>query len=143
MDLSPKELREMVIRPTLIALDKYSQAAENLLMAIALVKQENSQRLNTACDKNYGIFQIDVPSHQRVWDKYLAFNPELASKIRGLASQREFLIHPHLELATNLSYATAIAWALYLAYPQAKRSCRLTPQMADANNASITKIEPA
>ncbi|MFT4764922.1 MAG: hypothetical protein ACI9OH_002025 [Oleispira sp.] len=121
MDLSPTELREMVIRPTLISLDKYSQAAENLLMAIALVKQENAHRLDTSCAKNYGIFQIDVPSHQRVWDKYLAFNPELASKIRGLASQHEFLKHPHLELATNLSYATAIAWALHLAYPQAKK----------------------
>lgn len=130
MDLSPKELREMVIRPTLISLDKYSQAAENLLMAIALVKQENSQRLDTNCDKNYGIFQIDVPSHQRVWDKYLAFNPELASKIRGLASQREFLKHPHLELATNLSYATAIAWALHLAYPQAKKQTQ--PSVCDS-----------
>ncbi|MEH6448823.1 MAG: hypothetical protein V7765_09150 [Oleispira sp.] len=122
MDLSPKELREMVIRPTLIALDKYSLAAENLLMAIALVKQENMNRLEATSGKAYGIFQIDVPSHQRVWDKYLAFNPELASKIRGLASQREFLNQPHLELATNLSYATAIAWALHLAYPQAKKS---------------------
>lgn len=122
MDLSPQELREMVIRPTLIALGKYSQAAENLLMAIALVKQENSHRFEATNGKAYGIFQIDVPSHQRVWDKYLAFNPELASKIRGLASQREFLNHPHLELATNLSYATAIAWALYLAYPRAKKA---------------------
>ncbi len=124
MDLSPQELREMIIRPTLISLDKYSQAAENLLMAIALVKQEHGHRQDNRCTKNYGIFQIDVPSHQRVWDKYLAFNPELASKIRGLASQREFLKHPHLELATNLSYATAIAWALHLAYPQAKKQSK-------------------
>lgn len=122
MDLSPKELREMVIRPTLIAIDKYSLAAENLLMAIALVKQENMHKLEATNGKAYGIFQIDVPSHQRVWDKYLAFNPELASRIRGLASQREFLKQPHLELATNLSYTTAIAWALHLAYPQAKKS---------------------
>ena len=139
MDLSPKELREMVIKPTLIALDKHSQAAENLLMAIALVKQENMLRLEATNGKAYGIFQIDVPSHQRVWDKYLAFNPELASKIRGLASQREFLKQPHLELATNLSYATAIAWALHLAYPQAKKS------YSNKHNptSSISKIEPA
>lgn len=90
-------------------------------MAIVLVKQENSYRLHTHCAKNYGIFQIDAPSHQRVWDKYLAFNPELASNIRGLASQHAFLKHPHLELTTNLSYATAIAWALHLAFPQAKK----------------------
>jgi hypothetical protein len=122
MDLSPKELREIVIRPTLVSLDKYSQAAENLLMAIVLIKQENMHRLDTSCNKNYGIFQIDVPSHHRAWDKYLAFHPDLASKVRGLASQREFLNHPHLELATNLSYATAIAWVLHLAYPHAKKT---------------------
>ena len=124
MDLNPQELREMVIRPTLISLGKHSQAAENLLLAIALVKQENSHRFNIHCDKSYGVFQIDAPSHQRVWDKYLAFNPELASKIRGLASQHAFLKHPHLELATNLSYATAIAWALHLAFPQAKKQSK-------------------
>jgi hypothetical protein len=154
MDLSPKELREMVIKPTLIALDKYSQAAENLLMAIALVKQENMNRCGKSNSKAYGIFQIDVPSHQRVWDKYLAFNPELASKIRGLASQREFLKQPHLELATNLSYATAIAWALHLAYPQAKRtsskrtsleiiSSKRASSVKSSINNSIGKIESA
>ena len=127
MDLSPKELREMVIRPTLVSLGKYAQAAENLLMATASVKQENINRLEATNGKAYGIFQIDVPSHQRVWDKYLAFNPELASKVRGLASQREFLNQPHLELATNLSYATAIAWALHLAYPQAKKANATRP----------------
>ncbi len=121
MDLNPRELREMVIRPTLIALGKHSQAAENLLLAIAMVKQENISRFAATNGKAYGIFQIDVPTHQRVWDKYLALHPDLASKIRGLASQREFLKNPHLELATNLSYATAIAWALHLAYPQAKK----------------------
>jgi len=130
MDLSPNELREMVIKPTLIALDKHSQAAENLLMAIALIKQENISRLEATNGKAYGIFQIDVPSHQRIWDKYLAFNPELASKIRGLASQREFLKHPHLELATNLSYTTAIAWAIHLAYPQAKKSTSIANSQA-------------
>lgn len=139
MDLSPQELREMVIRPTLISLNKYSQAAENLLMAIALVKQENMIRLGTANNKAYGIFQIDVPSHQRVWDKHLAFNPELASKVRGLASQREFLNQPHLELATNLSYATAIAWALHLAYPQAKKPS----SAASTAKSSISKVQSA
>jgi len=97
-------------------------------MAIVQIKQKNMYHLNADNGKAYGIFQIDVPSHQRVWDKYLAFNPELASKVRGLASQREFLKQPHLELATNLSYATAIAWAIHLAYPKAKKVPRLQSQ---------------
>jgi hypothetical protein len=44
----------------------------------------------------------------------LAYLPELASSIRGLASQRQFLMQPDLELKTNLVYSTAIAWAIYL-----------------------------
>jgi hypothetical protein len=37
----------------------------------------------------------------------------MASRIRGLASQRAFLSDPEGELQTNLSYCTAIAWLLY------------------------------
>jgi hypothetical protein len=37
----------------------------------------------------------------------------MASLVRGLASQHDFLAQPHAELATNLSYATAIAWFMY------------------------------
>jgi hypothetical protein len=37
----------------------------------------------------------------------------MASLVRGLASQHDFLSQPHAELATNLSYATAIAWFMY------------------------------
>jgi len=48
----------------------------------------------------------------------LAFHPDLASRIRGLASQRAFLEDPHSELATNLCYATAIAWVMYILHPQ-------------------------
>jgi len=120
MDLSAKELKEMVIRPTLEYLGKYSQAAENLLVAIAQINSAKATCQDPLTSKSYGIYQIDVPTHQRVWDKYLAFEPDLASKIRGLASQREFLNNPHTELATNLSYATAIAWAVFMAYPQSK-----------------------
>ena len=52
--------------------------------------------------------------HRKVWDQFLATQPELSSKVRGLASQREFLAHPHHELATNLAYATAIALMIFL-----------------------------
>ena len=37
----------------------------------------------------------------------------MASRVRGLASQRAFLSDPDSELQTNLSYCTAIAWLLY------------------------------
>ena len=37
----------------------------------------------------------------------------MAVSVRGMASQRDFLCQPHVELTTNLRYATAIAWGVY------------------------------
>ena len=60
-----------------------------------------------------GLFHITAAQHRDLWDRYLAFNPDLASRIRGLASQRAFLRDPDSELQTNLSYCTAIAWLMH------------------------------
>jgi hypothetical protein len=60
-----------------------------------------------------GLFHITTAQHRDIWDRYLAFKPEIASRVRGLASQRAFLSDPDSELQTNLSYCTAIAWLLY------------------------------
>ena len=64
-------------------------------------------------EEGLGIFRITAAQHRDLWDRYLAFNPEIASRVRGLASQRAFLSDPDSELQTNLSYCTAIAWLMY------------------------------
>jgi len=122
MDISKHELREKIIHPTLKYLGKAGIAAENVLVAIATQKQ---CELNTHHHNNKGLgpYEIDSNSHQMVWDKYLAFHPDLASRIRGLASQRAFLEDPHSELATNLCYSTAIAWVVYILHPQELEHC--------------------
>jgi hypothetical protein len=112
MGICPNELQNLVIRPTLQYLDEFSENAETLLVATAAMESGMGFRLK-GDRKRLGVFQISPQSHQRIWDHYLAKDPDLASKIRGLASQREFLCHPHAELATNLSYNTAIAWMIY------------------------------
>jgi hypothetical protein len=68
--------------------------------------------------RSFGIFQISSNCHLNIWDQYLVQYPDLASNVRGLASQHEFLSHPHAELATNLSYATAMAWMVYQRCPE-------------------------
>lgn len=122
MDISKHELREKIIHPTLKYLGKAGIAAENVLVAIATQKQceLNAHHHN---NKGLGPYEIDSNSHQMVWDKYLAFHPDLASRIRGLASQRAFLEDPHSELATNLCYSTAIAWVVYILHPQELEHC--------------------
>jgi len=116
VDITTQELREQIIHPTLKYLGKSGLGAENVLVAIVSQKQKlvSSKQYPS---KGLGPFGIDSSTHQTVWDKYLAFHPHLASRIRGLASQRAFLIDPHSELATNLCYATAIAWVIYILRP--------------------------
>ncbi len=114
MGICARELRHLVIRPTLKHLKLWSPGAENLLLGTAAQESGLGEHLQREQHRALGIYQITPRMHRNVWDKFLARQPNLASKVRGLASQHEFLHHPHAELATNLSYATAVAMMVYL-----------------------------
>ncbi len=115
MGICLDELRLLVVRPTLKQLRAWSPGMEALLLGTAAQESELGFHLKQGSRHGMGIFQILPSTHRQVWDKYLINFPALASKVRGLASQRDFLQHPHAELATNLRYATAIAWLIYRA----------------------------
>ena len=111
VSVTADHLKEQVIRPTLMNLGSWNPATEQFLLATAI----NAPRLGLFSPRNdgLGIYHITSAQHRDIWDQYLAYNPELASRVRGLASQRSFLINPDGELQTNLSYCTAIAWLLH------------------------------
>lgn len=113
MGICATELRQWVIKPTLKRLGVYSKAAENLLLATAAQESGLGSHLKPAGQRALGIYQIHSLSHRHIWDDHLALRSDMASLVRGLASQHDFLAQPHAELATNLSYATAIAWFMY------------------------------
>jgi hypothetical protein len=100
----------LVIRPTLCCLNIKSSSAIKLLLGTAL--SETDMKSHTASG-GIGIYGITSSQHRQVWDQYLAYRPELASKIRSLASRQRFLQNPDEELGENLAYATAIAWIIY------------------------------
>jgi hypothetical protein len=104
-------LRDQVIQPTLKYLGVWAPATEDFLLSVAVDAPELG--LFSARAESLGIFHVTPQQHRDIWDSYLAFHPELASRVRGLASQRAFLSDPDKELQTNLSYCTAIAWLLY------------------------------
>lgn len=112
MTISTVNLREYVIEPTLSYLGTGSVSAVKLLMGTAA--QESDFDPFTQRNQGLGIYQITPEQHHQTWDHYLAFRPELASLVRGLASQHQFLKNPDKELVTNLAYSTAIAWIIYL-----------------------------
>ena len=111
MYVTVEHLRDQVIQPTLKYLGAWTPAAEEFLLSAATNAPELG--LFSARQNSLGIFHITPKQHRDIWDKYLAFNPDLASRVRGLASQRAFLSDPDKELQTNLSYCTAIAFLLY------------------------------
>ena len=111
MSINAADLMQHVITPTLNYLGMPSIAAEKLLLGTAA----QQSGFDPFCrQQGIGIYQITSRQHRDIWDDYLAFRPDLASKVRGLASQHQFLKYPDQELATNLAYSTAIAWIIYL-----------------------------
>ncbi|MCY4426671.1 MAG: hypothetical protein OXC05_06535 [Halieaceae bacterium] len=111
MQANAAVLKDQVIQPTLEYLGAWSPATEQFLLTTAMNAPEVG--LFSRRSDGLGIYHITTGQHRDIWDKYLAFKPDLASKVRGLASQRAFLRDPDNELQTNLSYCTAIAWLLY------------------------------
>jgi len=110
MGIAASELCLHVIRPTLLYLGRHSPTAEALLLGAAA----SQSALGSALDDHlgHGLYRISALRHQQLWDQHLARDPDLASLVRGLASQHAFLAAPHLELTVNLRYATAIAWLM-------------------------------
>jgi len=111
MGINPQDFRKYIIRPTLKKLGKWSPSLENLLLGSAAQASGLGMELHSAA--GVGVYKIKQELHHRVWDEFLAFDADLASKVRGFASQREFLANPDMELAINLAYSTAIAWGVY------------------------------
>ncbi|MDX1734054.1 MAG: hypothetical protein R3228_06800 [Halioglobus sp.] len=111
MYVTAEHLRDQVIRPTLEYLGAWTPSCEAFLLNAAV----NAPELGLFASRKdgLGLFHITAAQHRDLWDRYLAFNPDLASRVRGLASQRAFLSDPDNELQTNLSYCTAVAWLLY------------------------------
>lgn len=124
MIFSADDLRCYVIRDTLCLLEEnHSRAAENLLLGTAA--QESAMGMHLKARRHLGLYHITPLTHRAVWDRYLVNFPDLASKVRGLASQQTFLQDPHGELLSNLKYATAIAWMIY------KRAAKPLPAADD------------
>lgn len=123
MGIAASDLNQHVIRPTLLYLGSQSVAAEALLLGVAACQSSLGAELDNY--SGYGLYRISALHHQHLWDDHLAASPDLASRVRGLASQHAFLGAPHFELTVNLRYATAIAWLLI------EQRCKVLPAADD------------
>ena len=84
MYVTADHLREQVIRPTLKYLGVWTPASEDFLLQSAVSAPELG--LFSARNTGLGLFHITAVQHRDIWDRYLAFRPDMASRVRGLAS---------------------------------------------------------
>lgn len=147
MGICSPGLKQYVIEPVLMKLGESRAMAVTLLQVTSAVESGDGSILKSA--RNLGIYGTDKCFHRDIWDTWLVNDPELASRVRGMASQHNFLTAPHQELITNLAYATAIAWCGYRMHnvqlpekadPVALALCWQRYYRTDANSHALTKF---
>ncbi len=116
MGILASELQLHVIRPTLKAIELWSEAAENLLLGTAAQESHLGRYLTQIRGPALGIYQMEPGTHQDIWWHYLRYRPELAKKVKTFAASNP----PHRkELVTNLAYATVMTRIYYLRVKEA------------------------
>jgi len=106
MDSQASGFHRHVIQPVTEGLGISGDAIQNLLLGAAWARQFCPWQTTTS---GMGLYNLTPDWHRKLWDDFLAFRPDLASHVRGLASQHGFLESPHQELIGNAPYATAVA----------------------------------
>jgi len=111
--IEPDQLRENVIKPTLKSIGLYSPAAEDLLLATAIMESGLVYLRQHNNGPARGIYQIEPATRADCHANFLEYRDKLDVDIHRLLTSE----HPDDQLITNLSYATAIARIIYFRAP--------------------------
>lgn len=118
--INAKQLRELVIQPTLRYLDPeipYSEDAVELLMMTAAHESHLGTYIAQVNGPALGIYQMEPATEDDIFDNFLKFNYKLAVKIEYLKSDFYEPVVP--DLISNLVYSTAMARVHYYRVPEA------------------------
>lgn len=109
--LNVEQFREFIVVPTLHSIGLYSKAAEQLLIATALVETNLTFIKQLGSGPALGVYQIEPNTERDVWENFLNHRSQLGSKVA------ELKLGIDDELIGNLYYATAIARICYYRIP--------------------------
>ena len=122
--MNASQLKTYVIRPTLQRLDLWSESAEKLLLGTIAHESAGGEYLHQIGGPALGIYQIEPPTHQDVWENFLRYRSGLMLKIQDLIppghrkrTHGGWVCGSDSLLITDLTYATAIARVIYLRAP--------------------------
>ena len=118
--MNAKQLRLEVIRPILQYLDLWSKNAENLVFGTACQESNCGEYIRQIGCKDevgaFGIYQMELATHNDIWDNFLKYKPQLAEKIQALKIPG---LTDAKNLEYNLAYSTAMCRIHYYRVPSA------------------------
>ena len=128
--ISIPQFRELILKPALTVVDAYSPAAEELVLGTALQESRLEFIKQLGGGPALGLFQMEPNTHEDIWVNYLAYNDELADKVKSLAAPTT-ANHPSAnELIGNMWYAAAMCRVHYRRVPEALPAAGDVPGMA-------------
>lgn len=109
MSLNLQQLRTLIIGPALETIDLWSQSAENLVLGTILTESRAEYLKQVGGGPALGMIQMEPATHNDIWRNYLAFNTDLAGRLRSITPKAG---DAH-ELIGNLWYAAAMCRVFY------------------------------
>lgn len=118
--MKASQLREHVIKPTLITLGLDSKAAEDMLIGTACQESHCGEYIRqldcTGARGAFGIYQMELATARDIYDNFLRYKPVLYKTVEEL---RGPMMDITQALTCNLAYATAMARIHYLRVKEA------------------------
>ncbi|MEX1368658.1 MAG: hypothetical protein AB1Z98_36355 [Nannocystaceae bacterium] len=116
-DWTPQEYLTQIIEPVLCHIEAFSQGAAQLLLGTALHEGGGLRyRRQIGGGPGRSFFQIEVATHDDIWDNYLVYNASLAARVESLIPAGANKLN---ELENNDNYAAAMCRVHYLRQPGA------------------------
>ena len=113
-----RNVLELVIDPTLKALDLHSDKAVLLLIGTGLAESGFRAIRQSGQGPAFGLWQMEGATHDDIWENYLKHRPELAQKV--IEASHLFQETPSTDkLAWNLRYGAAMCRVHYVRKPSA------------------------
>lgn len=104
--INHKQLRELVIYPTLMQMNMYSKEAEELLIFTCAVESEGGYYLKQINGAALGIYQMEPATYNDIWENYIKKEHSLWQSI-----SLTFGLHrvpDESRLAVDLEFATLL-----------------------------------
>lgn len=122
--LNPIDFRDYVVVPTLKYLDPdipYSDGAVEQVLGTGLAESHLCRLVQVGGGPALGVYQIEPATHEDCWAHWMLWQPgQLYQKVTNLEVRGiglDWTNARHLQLQTNLAYATAICRIVYRRSP--------------------------